>query len=356
MPDKNASGTLSPLRQLYWRTRCPRRRHRARARVAALGHALACKGRRLLRREHRPILAIGLVEHVGDIVAAEPLVRRVRQERPDVHLVWVVRRRYRELVEGNPCVDSVLPVTCLTEWIHLAESRAFDAVVDLHLQGRCCETCWRQHVRTDGRTEVTLENYYEYGSLLQVFCRLAGIEPLDETPRVYIPPLCRASVDRLQLPRDYVVVHATSNQESRDWETANWRELAGRIRSELRFNTVEVGLRPVLRATAPGHVDLCGRLSLLETAEVIRRARLFIGIDSGPAHLANAVGTFGVVLLGQYRHWTRYMPFSGDYARGINSEILHADGSAKSLPAGRVFESVQRALARQSTGRLVSTG
>lgn len=42
--------------------------------------------------------------------------------------------------------------------------------------------------------------------------------------------------------------------------------------------------------------DLTGTLSILESAEVIRRSSLFIGLDSGPAHLANAVRTPTVLL------------------------------------------------------------
>jgi heptosyltransferase III len=90
--------------------------------------------------------------------------------------------------------------------------------------------------------------------------------------------------------------------------------------------------------------DLCGRLLLLETAEVIRRAALFVGIDSGPAHLANAVGTPGVLLLGQYRTFGRYMPFSGGYADGSRATVLHADGPAATLTVDEVFDAVMRRL------------
>ena len=61
-------------------------------------------------------------------------------------------------------------------------------------------------------------------------------------------------------------------------------------------------------------IDLVNRTSLLETAEVIRRARFYIGIDSGPAHLANAVKTPGIVLLGRIGYFRQYTPFTGFYA------------------------------------------
>ena len=61
--------------------------------------------------------------------------------------------------------------------------------------------------------------------------------------------------------------------------------------------------------------NLCGQSGIAETAEDdSRRAALFIGIDSGPAHLANAVKTPGVILLGRYLTWDYYMPYTGFYA------------------------------------------
>lgn len=342
---------LIPLavKRLYWKLRCPRGRHRWRARLSATSHRALWTTTWKLRRVRQPIVAIGLVEHVGDIVATEPLARSLRQENPDALLVWVVRRPYRELVETNPHIDAVLPVACLTEWIHLGRSRTFDRVVDLHMRGRCCETCWLLHDRVDGRTDITAENYYDHGSLLQIYSRLAGLIPCDEAPRMYIPKSCRDSVDRLRLPEDYLVLHAASNQAERDWEPMKWRQLARRTAEGPGMPIVEVGLKSVIGPGGAAFCDLCGRLSLLETAEVIRRARLFVGIDSGPAHMANAVGTRGVILLGHYARWRRYMPYSGDYGSGANAEIIYGDGPASTIPVDQVYEAVRRSLAHRAT-------
>lgn len=356
MPDWPKRLIPLAVKRAYWRFRCPRQRHRSRARLAATCHRVLWTTTWKLRRVRRPIVAIGLVEHVGDIVACEPLVRSLRQQNPDALLVWVVRRPYRELVETNPHIDAVLTVTCLTEWIDLARRRTFDRIVDLHMRGRCCETCWLLHDRTDGRTDITVDNYYDHGSLLQIYSRLAGLLPLDDAPRMYIPQSCRAPVDRLRLPSEYVVVHGASNQAERDWEEVKWQQLVRRTAESAGMPVVEIGLKSVLAPAVAPFRDLCGRLSLLETAEVIRRARLFVGIDSGPAHIANAVGTRGVVLLGHYGPWRRYMPFSGEYASGSNAEIIYGDGPASTITVDRAFESVQRALAHDAEPSSAAAG
>ena len=94
-----------------------------------------------------------------------------------------------------------------------------------------------------------------------------------------------------------------------------------------------------------GHYrNLCGKLSIPETAAVISRARLFVGIDSGPAHLANAVGTFGVVLLGEYNLFSRYLPYTGGYGDGSNSRLVYADGPASTLSVAAVHAEIAAAL------------
>ncbi len=70
----------------------------------------------------------------------------------------------------------------------------------------------------------------------------------------------------------------------------------------------------------------------MESAEVLRRATLFIGIDSGPSHLANAVKTPGIILMGRLLHWDSYMPYTGFYADPGNCRPLRHAGPVSDLP------------------------
>lgn len=312
--------------------------HPGQARHRALAE-LSAGGKRLFwRPRHRPCVAIALVEHLGDIVAAEPLVRALRAARPDAYLVWVCRPAFASVPASHPDIDAVLPARCLSEWIHLRSSRVFDEVIDLHVPGRFCEVCNQRLVRPDV-SGMDVTNYYRHGSLLQIACIAAGHAQVAGPPRVHIPEGAAQRVDALHLPARYCCVHTRSNQPERDWENPRWNALAGKLEAELDLPVVEVGLRATIDpAAAPRYRDMCGKLAILETAEVIRRSALFIGIDSGPAHLANAVGAPGVVLLGQYRTYDRYMPFSGGYADGTGATVIHASGPAATIDVQTVME------------------
>lgn len=326
------------------------RGHAARARVAAQRHKLAWRTRHAPGARRRHSVVIALTEHFGDIVAAEPVTRHVRHEHPDARVSWVVGRAYRELIDTNPNVDSTIVVGCVGEWCHLARSGAFAGarVLDLHVHGRDCPRCHQTVQQPPGRREIDVTNYYRHGNLLEIFCRGAGLPPLRDAPRVYVPESARAAVDAHRLPQRYVAIHCASNQDVRDWDAAKWPQLGDLIYRAAGVPVVEVGTRPVVTGIQDPdrYRNLCGSLSLLQTAEVIRRAEVFVGIDSGPAHLANAVGTFGVILLGHYRSYQRYMPYSGRYADGSNAHIIHADGPASSIPVEQVAEVVAGRLAR----------
>lgn len=315
--------------------------HLARARLRSIRTRYAWEVRAALPRARTPWVLVGLVEHLGDIVAAEPIARYLRSQYPDATIAWAVRPPFRELIDTHPCIDLAVPVNCLTEWMALRDSSSFDHVHDLHVPGKHCPICRIKLPALRHHRGIRMENYYHHGNLLEIYCTCGSLPVLRDGPLVYLTDTHRQRIDALDLPERFVAVHASSNQESRDWDRRKWEAFARRTAPAISI--VEIGATPVL-APSHGIVGMCGHLSILESAEVIRRAELFIGIDSGPAHLANAVGTFGIVLLGHYGPYTRYMPYSGGYADGSNAYVLHHDGPVAEMPVARVVEALQRRL------------
>jgi heptosyltransferase-3 len=229
----------------------------------------------------RPLVLISLVESMGDIVAAEPLSRAVRQRHPNALIVWVARKPFMEVIEGFEAVDRTLPVTCLTEWMFLLTVRPPGTVYDLHISDRVCDRC-RTPLRKQGQASgITLQTYYDYGSLLTVACLCAGIPPLNEPPRILPGQNHVRQADALGLEARFVVIHCASSDSSRDWPASHWDALTNYISGTLGWPIVEVGLLPVTAGAKEGRYrNLCGAIPILTMAEVIRRASLFIGVDA----------------------------------------------------------------------------
>lgn len=339
-PSNRMRETLLSLRR--------RIRHKARVYLSFTIHFCFVHWYRWNARRDNPnvrFIAITLIEHLGDIVACEPVSRYVRSKEPTAKIIWFVKKEYRELVESNPSVDLVVNVHCLTEKDYMTAWCRFDQLFDLHFFERFCTLCGKTGTRMKSKrknsNEITLHNFYNFGNILQSMSLYAGLPPLDEPPYVYITGKVKSNIDALLLPPQFVVFHCSSNTIEKDFPREKWDQVARYIFLNYGYSIVEVGLQAILGdLNTMLYRNCAGKLSILETAEVIRRAKLFVGIDSGPAHLANSVGTYGIVLLGSYLGFKKYNPFSGNYGNGKSASLIYVEGVVANIS----LESVQRSI------------
>jgi ADP-heptose:LPS heptosyltransferase len=298
----------------------------------------------LTTQTQRLRIGIGLVEHFGDIVACEPVVRHLRKQHPEAEISWVVRDVFRELIDSHPEIDNTIAVDCLTDWIKWRSHGAFDKIIDLHVNGRICQHCRIPLNKNEGDLGITGDNHFSHGNLLQALTKGAGIQVADDAPRVYIPAVARDSVDRLAMPERYVVFQTQSNAAEKDWDLGHWAQLTRDVIA-LGYEVIEIGLTANIHGIGSGYHNFCGRTTLLEAAEIIRRAVLFVGVESGPGHLANAVGTRSVIIIGQLQRFTSYNPYSGNFGKGTNVTFArNVAGPAAMLAYDPVHQAVLAAL------------
>jgi heptosyltransferase-3 len=105
---------------------------------------------------------------------------------------------------------------------------------------------------------------------------------------------------------------------------------------------IEVGLNPSIACEDGGFVSLCGRLSIAETAEVIRRAAFFIGVDSAGAHMANVWRIPSLLLFGHYKGQRAWTPYEGFFGEDPDRWILRHDGPLAGQSAEQVIERLDR--------------
>lgn len=327
--------------------------HHTLIRVRFAQHRVLLRWRKHWLNREKPgtkFIGVVLTERFGDIVACEPVVRYLRRQYPDAYIVWFVRKPYRELLESHPGLDLVVLVQCLNEAILIRKGNLFDRFVNLHINGKMCSLCGTPTLNFDGNPEITPDNYHQHGSLLPVFCEGAGLPPLEDQPHIHISPTYVSRVDGLNLPSEYVAIHCVSEEASKNWRNDRWSELVMQLTEVMGVSVVEVGLKQAILSTSPQYHNFCGKISISETAEVIKRASTFVGVDSGPAHLANAVNTPGVILLGPYRGSKRFLPYTGMYADSSMTELLYADNGLDTLTVDEVYQAIRRQLINPSLG------
>jgi lipopolysaccharide heptosyltransferase III len=110
------------------------------------------------------------------------------------------------------------------------------------------------------------------------------------------------------------------------------------------MTVVEVGLTSIIDQNGSTVVNLCGRLTLEGTAQVIREAKLFVGIDSGPSHMANALRCPSLVLLGSYHQFKSYMPYTGYLRENEQEMLIRWPGPSAAIPYELVWGRLRSAV------------
>ena len=75
--------------------------------------------------------------------------------------------------------------------------------------------------------------------------------------------------------------------------------------------------------------SFCGNLSLIDIAYLIDKCSAFVGIESSVAHYANALGKLSLIMIGKYRNFDYYVPYS---EWDENFYMIHYNGFVKDLP------------------------
>lgn len=293
-----------------------------------------------LRYPFRKKINIGLTEHLGDIIAAEPIIRDIRKKHSGAFITWFVKKEYKELLVHNPDVSKVYEMSSLTEWIFLKKFIRPGNCIDLHIDGKICSK-HGFHLRNKNPSGINTDNYYDHGNLLHAFSKTAGIE-LDTTQA----PELHVKMDNAPVRKGkFIVIHTGSNEKQRGLTTETWTALAEKIIEKFPgIGVVEVGFQQYIKTNIEGYVNFTKQRPLKEIANLVSHAKLFIGIDSGFAHMANALNKEAVIILGELNKFRRYMPYSGKYQREAGDTIFYYNGKLEELTVNDVFPFIEKKL------------
>src|SRR5207248_1580948 len=131
------------------------------------------------------------------------------------------------------------------------------------------------------------------------------VTPADRIPRLYVTPEAKRQLEPLlsregiQEDRPLIACHVSSNNgQSKRWPIPYWAMLIDRLIREQGAQVVLTGapddlplIERVTNFMRERAINLAGKTSLAELAALLQRADLLISGDSGPMHIAGAVGT-----------------------------------------------------------------
>lgn len=145
---------------------------------------------------------------------------------------------------------------------------------------------------------IELNNAYEVKPdrhIVDCYAQRAGLEKFTRRTELFLGKWDEDYAAKLMPEGEWVAIHGgSSTWKSKEWPSDRWEAVIHGLR-EQGFKVVLVGSPP---ATLPHDLDQQGKTTIHQTAALIKRAKLFIGLDSLPFHCAEAVGTPAIGLFG----------------------------------------------------------
>lgn len=243
---------------------------------------------------------------MGDVIHTLPAVASLKHSLPFSQIAWAIESKWAPLLEGNSCVDQVLALDrggaagWRRYWGKLRAQR-FDFAVDF--QGLIKSAIVASMARADRiygfRTPRETPAGWFYSSKteprgahivdrnLELAAAAGALNPL----RAFSLPAGRP--EGLLPAGDFVLANPLAGWGAKQWPLKHYASLGERLRRETGMTLVLNGAREIPVAQTVAHVS--GLPGLIDAT---RRAAAVIGVDSGPMHLAAALGKPGVAIFG----------------------------------------------------------
>ncbi len=286
-------------------------------------------------------VAVIRLRSLGDCILTTPALTILHQHRSDLEVAVVVEDRFRPVFEGNPDVAHLLPpsVALLRRWrphlclnLHGGNRSLLLTVLSGariragfgHHRGRFAYNLripTAQQVLGVARTTHTAEQ------LASAIFHLGA--PLSDVPRA------KLFADRMKTDRPYAVLHAmAAGPAGKIWPAEGFLAVARCLAGVHGLEPVFIGGAGDDFTAFQGYRTVAGA-SLAEVKSLVAGASLFVGNDSGPAHMAAAFGVPVAVVFGRSNPEV-WGPWKAP------GERIVARGSIESVPVEEVLAAVDR--------------
>jgi lipopolysaccharide heptosyltransferase I len=257
---------------------------------------------------------------IGDVVHALPVLNLLRRRWPAAHVSWLVTPACAGLLERHPLLDEVIrferkelgkgwrsprAAADLVRFTRDLGRRKFDLVIDLQGLFRsgwlafatmapyrvgpanAREGAWlfyTHRVPTGTPEQHAIERYLTIAQA--VGCERGPVEfpfAVDDADRQYVARLT---------PARYAVLMPGANWLTKQWPVERFAALVGPLRERFGLDSVVAGGPDTahLAEKIPATANLAGRTNLRQLVALLERAELVVANDSGPMHIAAALG------------------------------------------------------------------
>ena len=335
-----------------------------------------------------PAFLIVRLGALGDIIHTIPAAAALRAAYPAAPIDWLVEERHREILDLVTCIDRVVVVQRPTPggWIQATRAlrtRRYTAALDFqglmksavlarasgatqvlgfsiwHLREKSARPFYSESVNVAARPD---EERHVIHKNLRLLRGLGITDPSISFPLRHVPSAALDAMVAQAAGVPFAVINPGAAWPNKRWDSARFGELASFLR-EVRglvpfvlWGPGEEGLAREVVAASGGAALMAPATRLGDLVEICRAASLMVSGDTGPLHIAAAVGTPIVSIFGptdpqRNGPWladdiaaSRYSSCACKYDR----ECHNAEWCLGTLPVSEVSASVQHRLTAKS--------
>ena len=276
---------------------------------------------------------------IGDVIHTLPSLATLRELYPQAHITWVVEEAAADLIRNHPCLDEVLvsgrkrwsrdlragqfrqTLSEISAFIKALRQRHYDLVIDFHglfkssmivlLSGgkrKLGYDSWQElsgwflnEKIPENMNKHAVDRYLDFTRYLGAKTgRIQFVLPSDPKAEENARILLRNNNLK---DKNFIALNPVALWETKLWNNKKFAHLGDLISHELQMKVVFTGseketIEKIISSMTTDGVNMGGETSLLDLACIYKKARMVISTDSGPMHLAAAVGTPVIALFG----------------------------------------------------------
>ena len=198
----------------------------------------------------------------GDVLMMTPIIREIKKKNPDRILNFITIPECKEVIEGNPHIDNL--------------------IADSYFDNETAYVLNYERNPEENRLDTIAKQF--------------NITIQDKSLEITISKKVKKEVNAIlkTIKKPFVVFHTGHSWQNREWNLNHFK-LLGEWLQEKGYEIIEVGND---QTAYLGFNNMSDFLTMKETAEIIRQAEFFVGIDSLCLHLASAVKARSFIIYG----------------------------------------------------------
>ncbi|MFA6357556.1 MAG: lipopolysaccharide heptosyltransferase II [Candidatus Omnitrophota bacterium] len=283
------------------------------------------------RHSYKRILIFN-VNWLGDVLFSTATIRNIRMNYPDSYLACIIPSRCSAILKGNPYLDEVIlfdekdkhrGVFAKLNFVNLLKNKEFDAVFLLHRSFSRALICRlagivnrighitkkRAFLLTKRIVPPKVDSLHRIDYYLDII-KKDGLRVVDRHLDFFFAVEDEEAVDKFLIKNSVfkdnfvIALNPGGNWLPKRWPREYWAELADKLISQLKAKVIVTGSSADLLLVNQIKENMrelplvaCGVFNIKQLGALAKKVDLFITADTGPLHIANAVGAKKIIAI-----------------------------------------------------------